>query len=55
MTVVGDDLIQNCRDCFAQRGYGIRLQRSPTPANRWKCPHCGANYEITNGCLIKLK
>ncbi len=52
MTVVGDDLIQNCRDCFATKGYGIRLQRK---ANHWACPHCGASYDISCGCLVKLK
>ena len=52
MTVEGDDLIQNCRDCFATNGYGIRLQRR---SNKWVCPHCNAAYDIANGCLIKLK
>jgi len=27
MSVVGDEIIENCRACFSQNGFGVRLAR----------------------------
>jgi len=53
VTVKGDDIIRNCRECFCKRGYGIRLREHAFKKGVLECPQCAANYVIDNGTLVK--
>ena len=53
MTVQGDDIIQNCRECFSAHGYGIRLNKQ---GNALVCSHDSTHqYTVDNGMLRKLE
>ncbi len=52
MTVVGDDIIQVCRRCFVQHGFGLRLKPA---GDQFVCPHDASHrYRIRNGELETL-
>jgi hypothetical protein len=52
MTVVGDDIILNCRECFVQNGYGIRLRKN---GGCYECPVDGAHkYVVEKGYLKRV-
>ena len=53
VTVKGDDIIRNCRECFSKHGYGIRLREHAFKKGVFECPQCAANYVIDNGTLVK--
>jgi hypothetical protein len=48
MTVAGNEIIENCRKCFAENGYGIRLEKS---GSAYHCPQCKTRYDISSGML----
>ncbi len=52
MTVTGDDLVKNCRQCFCQHGYGIKLHQK---GEILICPHDSSHqYTVKLGFLEKL-
>ncbi|MFH0971577.1 MAG: hypothetical protein V1835_03335 [Candidatus Micrarchaeota archaeon] len=51
MTVVGDDLVKNCRHCYATQGYGIRLIND---GGTFSCPQCKSQYVLEHGFTKKL-
>ena len=46
MTVLGTNLVQNCRECFIKCGYGINLVQQ---GNSLACPNCHAAYQVVAG------
>jgi hypothetical protein len=51
MTVKGDDLVYNCRNCYCTNGYGINLK--PQGSN-FSCPQCSAQYAVESGYMRRL-
>ncbi|MFH0713845.1 MAG: hypothetical protein V1722_04390 [Candidatus Micrarchaeota archaeon] len=52
MTMTGDDIVQNCRECFFQNGYGIKLNPN---GNILVCPHdSNHRYEVRSGMLERV-
>ncbi len=51
MTVVGDDLVKNCRHCYSNYGYGIRLIND---GGQFFCPQCKSKYVVEGGFTRKL-
>ena len=52
MTVAGDDIIKNCRYCWSNHGYGIKLGEGQN--GTLGCPHCKTKYRIHGGMLEKI-
>ena len=48
MTVVGDDFILNCRNCFSKHGYGVKLKAN---GGAMMCPNCREEYVVKRGFL----
>jgi DNA-directed RNA polymerase subunit RPC12/RpoP len=53
MTVVGDEIIKNCRNCWSQFSFGIKL--SDRGDGRLACPHCKSEYIVEKGFLKSVK
>ncbi|MBI5060763.1 MAG: hypothetical protein HZB67_00435 [Candidatus Aenigmarchaeota archaeon] len=52
MVVAGHDIIQNCRACFSQNGYGIKLLRQ---GDIFVCPVDGSHqYMIEHGYMKRV-
>lgn len=51
MTVQGDELVYNCRNCFSQHGFGIALKRLQ---DDFECPHCRSRYVAQGGFMKKV-
>ncbi|MBU1197788.1 hypothetical protein KJ765_04745 [Candidatus Micrarchaeota archaeon] len=51
MTVKGDELVHNCRNCFSQHGYGINLQKN---GEGFECPHCHSHYLCEHGYMKRV-
>ncbi len=52
MTVIGDEIVKNCRDCFCNHGYGIKLHQK---GEILVCPHDSSHrYSISGGLLKKV-
>ena len=52
MTVVGDEIILNCRECFVRDGFGIHLKKD---GNSFVCPHNRTHrYIVEDGFLKKI-
>ncbi|MFH1056945.1 MAG: hypothetical protein V1717_04085 [Candidatus Micrarchaeota archaeon] len=49
MTVVGDEIVKSCRDCWSQHSFGIRLKE--TQGGALECPHCKRKYRVERGFL----
>ena len=49
MTVRGNDLVHNCRSCYAQHGFGVALKPN---GDGFDCPHCNSKY-VTEGGYMK--
>lgn len=52
MAVVGDALVENCRECYSKHGMGVRLKRD---AHGLNCSSCGTRYKIEQGMLERIK
>ena len=52
MTVVGDEIVLNCRACYCSHGYGLRLQKH---GDHMVCPHDASHrYVVESGYLRKV-
>lgn len=52
MTVVGNDIIMNCRACFASNGYGVKL--SPR-GGAYVCDYDASHrYVIDEGLMKRI-
>ena len=51
MTVIGDDIVKSCSNCWSNYSFGIRLKEDEQ--GRLHCPHCKTNYVIEKGFLKK--
>ncbi len=49
MTVVGDVIIHNCRNCFSKEGYGINLHSHAN--GLFSCPQCSTKYVVKSGFM----
>ena len=50
--MIGHDIIENCRACFCQNGFGVKLTRT---GEVYVCPIDGTHrYRIENGFMKKL-
>lgn len=47
MTIVGDDIVKNCRKCWNENSFGIKLVEHSNGV--YKCPHCNQKYVVENG------
>ncbi len=52
MTVIGDDIVLNCKNCWNANGYSIKLQKS---GDNYRCPHCRTQYKVKNGFIQEIK
>jgi len=53
MTIAGDDIIKNCRACFSQQGYGVKL--ADQKGDILVCPLDSTHrYSIKGGFLEKV-
>ncbi|MFH1106379.1 MAG: hypothetical protein V1787_00635 [Candidatus Micrarchaeota archaeon] len=50
MTVKGDELVYNCRNCYCTYGYGINLKPS---GNAYSCPQCSTRYIAQQGYMVR--
>ncbi|MBI4406698.1 hypothetical protein HY571_02180 [Candidatus Micrarchaeota archaeon] len=51
MTVISDELIKNCRNCFFENGYGVKLHQK---GDILVCSHDSKHvFEIVKGELKK--
>ncbi|HLC47565.1 MAG TPA: hypothetical protein VJI13_00690 [Candidatus Norongarragalinales archaeon] len=46
MTVVGDELVKNCRHCYSNFGFGVRLIND---GGQYNCPNCKSRYVLEHG------
>lgn len=51
VTVKGDELVYNCRNCFCEHGYGINLRPN---GGDLECPHCHAHYVVESGFMRRV-
>ena len=52
MTVIGHDIIENCRACFCENGYGVKLRRM---GDIYVCTVNDAHkYRVENGFMKKV-
>ncbi|MFA4946527.1 MAG: hypothetical protein WC607_03270 [Candidatus Micrarchaeia archaeon] len=51
MTVIGDNLIQSCRQCYSHEGYAVPLEPRD---GKWGCPRCKSAYLIKDGNLHRV-
>ncbi|MBI5224717.1 hypothetical protein HY989_02510 [Candidatus Micrarchaeota archaeon] len=51
MTVKGDGIVQNCRNCYANSGFGIKLIND---GGSFNCPHCKTRYAMDHGFTRRL-
>ena len=52
MTVVGDEIIQNCANCYSNKGLSSKLKKE---GDEWVCEYNKAHrYKIENGNLIRI-
>ncbi len=54
MTVRGDELVYNCRNCFSTHGYGINLKPQPTGPKDFQCPQCSSKYVVESGFMKRV-
>jgi len=53
MTVSGHEIIEVCRACYSENGYGVRLK--PAGDGTLVCPHNSAHkYRVVDGFLEKV-
>ncbi|MEK6924420.1 MAG: hypothetical protein AABW54_04225 [Candidatus Micrarchaeota archaeon] len=49
MTVIGDGIVLNCRECFARDGFGVRLSKR---GELWECEHNPLHrYRLVSGFM----
>lgn len=49
---MGNEIIESCRECFSQNGFGVRLSRR---GSLLVCPHNeGHKYVVENGFLKRI-
>ncbi|MFQ5406016.1 MAG: hypothetical protein ACE5DI_02550 [Candidatus Micrarchaeia archaeon] len=49
MSVIGDDIVLNCRKCYSENGFGIRLEKQ---GDRYVCGHDSSHrYVLKNGYM----
>ena len=52
MSVVGDDIVKNCRRCFSDNGYGIALEKK---GEHYVCPvNEKHRYALKNGYMESI-
>ena len=51
MTTISDEIIKNCRECFFQQGYGVKL--IDQKGNILVCPLDSSHRYAINGGLLK--
>ncbi|MFA5246799.1 MAG: hypothetical protein WC408_02820 [Candidatus Micrarchaeia archaeon] len=51
MTVTGNDIIENCRKCYVDNGYGVRLEPR---GSEYVCKYCNSRYAIEGGLMKRL-
>ena len=60
MTVRGDTLVFNCRNCFSTHGYGINLKPQvtnpalPVESGAFQCPQCSSKYVVESGYMKRV-
>ena len=52
MTVIGDDIVLNCKNCWNENGYSIKLLKK---GGNYCCPHCSTQYKVKNGFIQEVK
>ena len=51
MSVVGDDIVCNCRQCFSENGFGVKLSKR---GELWECNHNPLHrYKLVKGFMHK--
>lgn len=51
MTVAGNSIIENCRKCYVDNGFGVRLEPR---GNEYVCKYCNSRYTVENGLMKGL-
>ncbi len=55
MTVSGHEIIEVCRACYSENGYGVRLRPAEGDCGTLVCPHNPAHkYRIVEGFLERV-
>jgi len=55
MTVSGHEIIEVCRACYSENGYGVRLKQKEGEDGVLVCPHNPAHkYKVVDGFLEKV-
>jgi len=51
MTVAGNEIIENCRKCYVENGFGVRLERR---GSEYVCRHCNSRYAVEGAFMRRL-
>ena len=52
MTVIGNDIVLNCKRCWCESGYSIRLEEN---GGSYRCPHCRTQYEVKGAYIQEIR
>jgi DNA-directed RNA polymerase subunit RPC12/RpoP len=51
MTVAGNGIIENCRKCYVDNGFGVRLDQR---GSEYVCRYCNSRYAVEGGLMKRL-
>jgi len=51
MTVVGNDIVLNCKKCWCESGFSLKLVEK---GGCYACPHCSTRYKVRNGFIYEV-